>query len=769
MGGALWFFFWRKSHRRGLVRELDLKLFSISFPQRESEGREWQSEINLSEELFSALAALKRPFVFEVAVPHVGEAIQFYVAVPENFAEAMRRQLQGIWSEAAIEPAPDYNIFNYGGEVMGGYLSQKSFYALPIRTYEEMKVDTFSPILGGFTKINNLGEGAALQVVARPAGTMFKNKIQLVLKKMRKGESLVKALKNPLLITPGDIQKAAGFGADRKEEAPMLDEAAIKAVEKKLTKPLFSVNVRVLASAGSLFQAESIFDGIASGFSQFESPERNQLKVVRPKNPTELVRNFSYRHFMENQAMILNSEELASLFHFPTPFTNLPRVKMLKAKQAPPPTEFLETGTFVGESVYRGERRRIFMSDEDRRRHIYVVGQTGTGKSVLLNTIASQDIERGRGVCIIDPNGDLFEDVLGRIPKERERDVIVFDPGDLTRPLGINMLEYDPHYPEQKTFQINELMNIFNTLYDLKVTGGPMFEQYTRYALLLLMDDPTEGFTLLDVPRVLSDGAFRRRLLEKCANQLAKDFWEKEAEKAGGEAALANIVPYITSKFNQFIANDYMRPIVAQSKSSLNFREIMDAGKILLVNLSKGKIGELNAGLLGMIVVGKLTIAAFSRGDVSVDKRRDFYLFIDEFQNFVTPSIATILSESRKYRLSLTAAHQFIGQLKEEIRDAIFGNVGSIISFRVGADDADYLAKQFEPVFQAGDLVNIDNLNADVKLMINGKVMRPFNVFLPFPPRSERERGERIKELSRQKYGQNREEVELALYNRLKN
>ena len=274
------------------------------------------------------------------------------------------------------------------------------------------------------------------------------------------------------------------------------------------------------------------------------------------------------------------------------------------------------------------------------------------------------------------------------------------------------MLEYDPARPEQKTFIVNEMINIFEKLYDLKATGGPMFEQYARNALLLVMSDPESGSTLLEVPRVFSDPAFRKMKLAKVTDVVVKNFWEKEAEKAGGDASLANMTPYITSKFNTFIANEFVRPIIAQQQSSINFREVMDGRKILLVNLAKGKIGEINSNLLGMIVIGKLLMAALSRADVEEKERKDFYLYIDEFQNFATDSISVILSEARKYRLALTMAHQFIGQLKENIKQAVFGNVGSMMVFRVGMEDAEFLQKQFAPEFEANDIANLDNLNA---------------------------------------------------------
>jgi type IV secretory pathway TraG/TraD family ATPase VirD4 len=312
------------------------------------------------------------------------------------------------------------------------------------------------------------------------------------------------------------------------------------------------------------------------------------------------------------------------------------------------------------------------------------------------------------------------EHILGLIPKERYDDVILFDPTSLKRPMGLNMLEYDFNKPEQKTFIVNEMVGILDKLYDLKKTGGPAFEQYMRNALLLLMEDaPNEPATLMEVPRVFSDSEYRNKKLNRINNATVINFWRKQAEKAGGEASLENITPYVTSKFNNFIANDYMRVIVGQKESSFNFREAMDSGKILLVNLSKGKIGELNANLLGMIVVGKIMMAALGRADVDEEKRRDFNLFIDEFQNFTTDSISTILSEARKYKLSLTVAHQFIAQLPEEIRDSVFGNVGSMLSFRVSAQDAEVLAKQFKPKVSERDLMNIDNYNLYVKLLIN--------------------------------------------------
>jgi len=451
--------------------------------------------------------------------------------------------------------------------------------------------------------------------------------------------------------------------------------------------------------------------------------------------------------------------------------TEVPKINWLKSKEAPPPANLPSKGTLIGESFFRGERKSVYVSEDDRRLHVYAIGQTGTGKSTLMTNMAVEDIRQGKGIAVVDPHGDLIEKILGLIPEKRFEDVIVFDPSDRWRPLGLNMLECDLNRPEEKTFIANEMQGIFNKLF-LAETMGPMFEQYMKNALLLLMEDsspPAGGpATLMEVARVFTDPDFRERKLSKALNPVVVDFWRKEAIKAGGEAALSNMTPYITSKFNNFTANDYMRPIIGQSKSAFNFRDVMDEGKILLVNLSKGKIGDINANLLGMVIVGKILMSALSRADVVKEKRRDFNLYIDEFQNFTTDSISTILSEARKYGLNLTVAHQFIAQLNEKIRDSIFGNVGSIISFRVGPQDAEFLTRQFSPTFNENDLMNIDNFNAYARILINGQTSKPFNIRTVAPEAGNSEVGERLKEMSRQKYGRDRQEVEDEILKRLR-
>ncbi|MDP1718838.1 MAG: type IV secretion system DNA-binding domain-containing protein [bacterium] len=755
-----------QNKKKLFLNTLKLRLLSIRLAQKlEGEKRDLMQEIGFSSQLFSLLSGLKIPFSLETAVHNVGEDINFYIAVPEASLGFAAKQIQGLWADAQVQKVDDYTIFNSQGAVRAGFLKLKQHYAIPIRTFAETTIDTFLPILSNFSKLELTGEGMALQVLVRPASEDAKKSIMSSMFKLKKGEKLSD------ILHPGFMSKILPKKKPRPDEKPepiIIDEESIKLLNQKVAKPLFEVNIRLIASAPSAYQAEEILFALTGSFNQFTAPLRNEFKVTEPRNLKDLVFKYVFREFNESQSVILNSDEIASVWHLPTSLMEIPRIKWVKSKEAaPPPSVLPDQGMLIGESVFRGESRPIFVTDEDRRRHIYVVGQTGTGKSTALFNMAAGDIKAGKGIAVVDPHGELIEQLLGLIPEERLKDVVLFDPGDMQYPLGLNMLEYDPNRPEEKTFIVNEMQSIFNKLFNSD-TMGPMFEQYMRNALLLLMDDPNEHATLMEVPRIFVDAEYRKRLLQKATNPTVIDFWEKEAVKAGGEASLANMTPYITSKFNNFISNDYLRPIIGQPTSSLNFRKIMDEGKILLVNLSKGKIGDINAGLLGMVVVGKILLAALSRVDTQQEERKDFTLYIDEFQNFTTDSIATILSEARKYRLSLVVAHQFIGQLSEKIRDAVFGNVGSQVVFRVGAEDAEFLVKQFEPVFTKNDLLNIDNFHAFVKLLIKGQTAKPFNVHIFPPMKGNLSMGQKVKDLSRATYGRDRQMVELDVLKRLR-
>ena len=547
------------------------------------------------------------------------------------------------------------------------------------------------------------------------------------------------------------------------------DEELAKHIEEKASHPAFDVNIRLLASSVTPEETESILQGLEGAFVQFGSPQGNEFTFARASGTAleTLLYQYSFRLFSASETMYISSRELAALFHFPYSGFSQPNVQYLKAREAPPPVELPTSGLRLGASTFRGTNRDVFITDDDRRRHMYVIGQTGTGKSTFLKEMAAQDIQAGRGICFIDPHGQDVEALMAAVPESRLDDVIYFNPGDIERPMSLNFLEFDTKFPEQKSLIVNELLDIFNKLYNMSVAGGPMFEQYFRNATMLVMEDPASGNTLLEVERVMIDKEFRDYKLSRSANIVVNTFWQKIAEKAGGEASLQNMVPYITSKFDTFLANDLMRPIIAQEKSSFNFRNAMDEGKILLINLSKGRLGELNSSLLGLIIVGRILIAALSRADIADEtQRRDFYFYIDEFQNVTTKSIATILSEARKYRLSLTIAHQFLGQLQDEIKVAVFGNVGTMITFRIGSDDAEFMERQFSPVFTAKDLLNIDNRNAYVKLLIHGQTARAFNMKIYPPAVSDVRRIEKIKEISRLRYGRPRTEVEAEIRSR---
>lgn len=768
------FFVFKKVQRRKFKDALNLKLLLVRLPQQtktEDKQKDFKDEINVSAQLFGILAGLKSSFVLEAAVHHIGEEINFYAAVPKDSVEFVSRQIEGLWKDASVAPVDDYNVFNPSGVNQGIYLKQKISYALPLRTYIEANIDTFASILSGLSKINEIGEGAAIQILARPAVKSVKKSVFQNINFLKKGGKLEEILKGAA-IEFKDFKRALMPESKEKQiESKVIDDEAIKALEMKISKPLLEVNVRILVSAPSQYQADVILESVSGGYSQLHAPRRQELNLVKPRNSQKLAYQFSFREFDENQAMILNTEELASMFHFPVSTTVTPRVKWIKSKEAQPPAELSKDGTLIGESVFRGEKKPVYVAKDDRRRHIYIIGQTGTGKSTLMTNMVIEDIKAGKGVSVIDPHGSLVENILSRIPEERIKDVIVFDPGDIQRPFGMNMLDYDFNRPEQKTFIVDEMQSIFNRLFpDSGEAMGPVFQQYMRNTLLLLMEDASnEPATLVEVARVLTDTEFRNRKLARIKNPIVLDFWEKEVANVKGEGSLANMAPYITSKFNNFIANDYMRPIIGQIKSAFNFRQAMDEGKILLVNLSKGKIGDINANLLGMIVVGKILMAALSRVDIAQEeKRRDFNLYIDEFHNFTTDSISTILSEARKYRLNLTIAHQFIAQLTEKIRDAVFGNVGGIVVFRVGAQDAEFLVKQFEPVFSENDLLNINNFNAFAKILINGQTSKPFNIRTIAPEKGSEELTEKIKEFSRLKYGRDRQEVEEEILKRLR-
>lgn len=788
------FFDVRVQINRSMNMDLDVIRVSKAVKPKETEEKRqdsWKEEIGAMEQLLTSLSNLKektslwkqiiydQPYIsLEIANSAKDEEITFFVAVPKKFREAIEKQIHSFFPNASLERANDFNIFSPGSFTAAAILKLKNKYFLPIKTYETLEIDPLNAIANALSRLDAIEEGAAIQLVLRPAKSGWRYKGRSIAHKMQQGKRLKDANASILMKfgkelgdTLQDGLNSKKEGMNQKDKTVQLtpeEQELVKMIDHKSNKAGFEVNIRLVTSAASEARAQEILAQLENAFSQYENADLNYFQIKNRNKKNDVAYDFIFRNFIQEQSMILNVEEISSIFHLPISVTEAPKIKWLKSNAAPAPSDIPKEGIVIGFNEYRGTRTDIRLTDNDRRRHLYTIGQTGSGKTTILQEMAKQDAKNGNGFCFIDPHGDAVEDILASIPKERAEDVIIFDPADVERPFGLNMLEYDENHPEQKTFVINEMIGIFDQLYDLKATGGPMFEQYVRNAMLLIMDDPESGSTLLEISKVLADEDFRAMKISKCKNPIVVDFWTKEAEKAGGEAALANMVPYITSKLTTFIANDMMRPIIAQQKSTLNFREIMDQKKILLVNLSKGKIGEINARLLGMVVVGKILMAALSRVNQPEDERVDFYLYLDEFQNVTTNSIAQILSEARKYHLCLNIAHQFIAQLKEEISKAVFGNVGSMIINRVGPEDAEFLEKQVEPVFTRSDLVNVDNHHGFAKILVNGVLTKPFNIQGNPPTRGDQEIANALKELSRLKYGRDKDIINREIMERTK-
>ena len=775
-----------------LFKALHMKLFEITLPDATIDGNErnFANLVAAMEQFYSGMLSIKEPshiksyFTLEIALSSSNDDVVFYMAIPATKTALFEKQLIATFPNASVvEHKEDYNPFNKRGFAAASIAKLDKAGVLPLRTSENFEQDPLNVILGVFSKLKREGEGAAIQLVIAPAGDKINSKYREVLKEVKSGTSLNRAMESATIKFSREWLGAAKevfFGGETKKDENGLpiqtgqtggvnagnelevDETEVQAITEKISSPVINANIRIIGSAETVERAKEIMNDLESAFNQFTNEPSNRVafRHVNSSGLKQLLHEFSFRLFSKKHAMTLNLKEVTAMFHLPVSEVNAPQLKQSKLVSAPAPMGMREEGIFLGLNRHRGIDTDVYMPSEDRMRHFYCVGQTGTGKTTLLKNMIIQDIMNGEGVCYIDPHGTDIEDILNVIPENRIQDVIYFDPSDTDRPMGLNMLEYDPMYPEQKSFVINELLSIFNKLFDMKVAGGPMFEQYFRNATSLVIDDPESGNTLLDVSRVLADQKFRELKLSRCKNPIVVQFWRDIAAKAGGESSLANMVPYITNKFDVFLSNEIMRLIVSQEKSAFNFRNIMDEKKILLVNLAKGRLGDINSHLIGLILVGKILMAALSRVD-AVDKRPpDFYLYIDEFQNITTDSISAILSEARKYRLGLNIAHQFIAQLDDDIKNAVFGNVGSMATFRVGAEDAEFLESQFAPTFTPADIMKIPNHNAYVKMLVDGFPTKPFNIESQCPPVGSTEVGARVKQYSRDTYGRDRVELD---------
>ncbi len=703
-------------------------------------------------------------------------AVQYMAVVPAVLTETIRQAFASAYPAATIKEVVDKNIFSQAGKivgVVGGEFNLKKDFAYPIATYKESKRDVMRALLNALSAVKN-DEGAAIQILFRPAQSSWVKTAVAEADSIKKNKG--ESSKGPkLFFGTKELLRVLWKPPEASETKPedkqltALEQSVVEAIEEKSRYAGYETLIRLVVSSSDVTKSQTILKNLISAFSLFESANNNGFKFTPAKDVEELVTAYIFRFFPQSANKdILNSIELATIYHLPDG-SNIPtsQVERERAKQVDGPSSVLSEGLLIGYNEFRGARKEIRISDKDRNRHIYFIGQTGTGKSVLLENMAYQDMVAGRGFAFVDPHGDSSEALLGMVPENRVDDIIYFDPGNMDYPVGLNMFEYDT--PDQKDYLVQEAVSMLYSLYDPTHSGivGPRFEHIFRNCALLLMSDPNGG-TFVDIPRLLVDEGFRNEKLARVTDQMVLDFWTKEFPASQRSNDAGEVTSWFVSKFGPFIGNDAMRNIIGQTKSGFDFRQIMDNKKILLVNLSKGKMGDYNSKLLGIIFVMKFQAAAMSRANTPESERVDFSLYVDEFQNFATDSFATILSEARKYKLSLILANQFMTQLTEEIREAVIGNVGTLMAGRLGITDAEILEKRFRPVFNVDDLRDLPNYKTITSALINGVPSSPFNMALiPKMVDPNKELQEAVKKLSATKYGRPRAQVEEEIKERL--
>jgi len=731
---------------------IDSVLLQVAVPR----GNE--IKIDAMEQLFASLASIKKggfwqKFSFQPAISFEivakPEDIRFYVWAPKRLQDLVEKQIHGAHPDAEIVEVQEYNIFSEEGKVAYKSLQLKKSNFYPIKIFKDLPTDPLASLTSALAKMG-ANEACAIQILVSPADSSWQGAGAGFISETKKQES--------------DPEKAK-YATSAK---------TLEAVEAKIGKPGFEASIRIVCVAPSEEAAKAHLANIEGAFEQFAS-EHNGFGKRKIRSKGSFMEDFLYRyqpmfHLLGSRPSVLNSEELATIYHFPNKAVTTPHIQWIYSKTAPAPSEVASEGLYLGMSAYRGIRRPVHMIEDDRRRHMYIIGKTGTGKTELLKDLIMQDIRAGKGICYMDPHGDAIEQLLSMIPPERAEDVIYFNPGDTTRPMGLNLLEAKTE--DQKHFVATSVINMMYKLFDPYKTGivGPRFEHAVRNAMLTAMAEP--GSTFVEVMRILTDAGFVQDILPKVTDPIVRRYWTDQIAQTA-DFHKSEVLDYIVSKFGRFVTNKMIRNIIGQSQSSFSFREVMDNGKILLINLAKGEIGEENSNFLGLVLVPRILMAAMSRQDVPEEARRDFYLYVDEFQNFATPDFAQILSEARKYRLDLTVANQFIGQVEEEVKNAVFGNVGTIICFRVGVTDASYLAHEFSPVFGEDDLLNIERYHVYIKTIVHNEPIPPFSMDLTKDLSKEKETmnprvAEIIKEMSRLKFGRDERLVEAEITRRAK-
>jgi hypothetical protein len=777
------YFYLNKSRRsKEVERSLKLVPLLLKIPPREAsnENRDVREAIKeniaKAEGIFRLLSGIstkksklygQRYISFEV-VAH-GRQIFFYVATPASLLEAVKKALSSGYPGIQIEQAEDENFFSKDGKIQGVSggefeLSKSSYY--PINTYQLSEQDAFSALLSGISNLSD-DEGAAVQLLIRPATKRW----------LKKSRRTSRSYLNPdkkyggekVMSIASDVAKApfkSSSDGDKPKETKQpdtIDQKKSELIEEKSKYPVFETIIRVIASSDDINKSNALIDSMKLGFAQLTLNNSNGFKFYKADDPAKLATDFIFRYFPVNKNKnVLNTVELATVFHLPSETIDISaQVERKGMKEIAAPAGMSEEGMIIGTNIAQGKEDIIRLADDDRRRHVYIIGQTGTGKSVFLENCIVQDMYAGKGLAFIDPHGDTAEKLMAKVPPNRAKDVIYFNPGDTEYPMGWNIMEFDPAHPEQKDFLVQEAISMLYKIYDPNRQGfmGPRFEAWFRNAALTVMADP-EGGTFIEIPKVFTDDEYLKKKFKHVKDPVIQDFWTGEMAQTDAHSK-SEMLGWFVSKFGAFANNEIMRNIVGQKHSAFDLRQIMDEGKILFVNLSKGLLGDINSNLLGIMFIIKFQIAAMSRADTAEPDRRDFSLYIDEFQNYSTDSIATILSEARKYRLSMIMANQYISQLDEKVRDSVFGNVGSSIAFRVGNDDAEYLQKQFTPSFDANDLANLQNHYAATKIINKGAPTIPFSMKEIMPPlgNAKPELLDSMRNLSRQNYAKPKAQV----------
>ena len=797
---------------------LDMVFLQVLIPKKDSQKdkedqkdkeKDFKEVVGVMTHFYTALNALaagdfKNKFIgqdfFSMEYAVINNEIFFYVVFPRQYASLMEKQITSYYSDAVIEQTKDYNIFKPNSVQASNYMYLSRSHIFPIKTTQRLETDPLNNLTNACSKLGK-DEGAAIQIMLKPVvdnkwQDLTKAEAERIHKEKEKKSFLnpiswIGTLLDIIIHGPTDNNMAQAVDNQGMAQTTPITQEKVKAMEEKAAKVGFDVIIRLVTSAPTRHEAETQLANIRGAFEQYADSNMNSFRKTKYHSHKFLVRNFIYRSFkrpfwinlyrvlfqVHEWTQIMSAEELSAIYHFPNiRFNSSPNIKWQDFKIAAPPHNLPEEGLLLADSVFRGEKKEVRIKRDDRRRHFYAIGKSGTGKSTILEYMIRQDLQNGEGVCVIDPHGDLVEAVLPYVPRSRADDIILFDPGDLERPLGLNMLE--ARSQDQKEFVAQEALAIFIKMFGEEIMG-PRLQHYFRNGVLTLMEDEEEGATLIDIPRLFTDDAYQKYKSAKVKNPVVKSFWDKEMASSGAREK-QEMIPYFSSKFGPFLTNMQIRNIIGQTKSGFDFRDVMDNQKILLVNLSKGKLGDINSQLLGMIMVAKIQMAAMSRVDTAEKDRKDFYLYVDEFQNFVTDSFASILSEARKYRLNLIVAHQYISQITKmkvggkgttedtTIRDAVFGNVGSMMCFKIGSQDAEVMAKEFAPVFSEQDLINIANYQAYIKLNIDNATSRAFSMKTIYDPTgADMEATQAFKQLSRLKYGRERSFVDREIARRV--